>query len=186
MKTTARFLVWGLLLLGIAGMMVLWRNATQSESVEIQFLGYRAGTNGTALASFVVTNRSLTLIPTFAATQQADRMTPQYIVDRHEQGRWMEAAVPTQYGFRLSVPPLTGWEFELGLGTAESPQRLRLFYGVGEERLGPVGETLRSLWRRIGLQQQIKELRIELPPWDEADAVGTDRNPAPPRKKPPS
>lgn len=184
MKSTARLLVGGLLLLGTAATLGLWRNTTRSDSVALQFLGYRPGTNGTMLAAFVVTNRSVTLRPSLIAVQRPEGITPYHVLDYQEQGKGVPAAAPTGYAVTFDVPPLTGWEFELGLGTAGSPQRLRLFYTVGEERLGPVGENLRSLWRMIGLQQQMRELRIDLPPLDEVVEPERLRDPVPPRKMP--
>ena len=114
---------------------------------DLKLVGYQTDGAGRRVGTFVLTNRSTRLIPTFAVSPPPLRPKP----DEGEPMYWIETATGTGWrakpgsaglSYSRVLFPESAWRFQIALEPKDQPQCLRLTYILGKVKVPSALERL--------------------------------------------
>ena len=128
--------------------------------LEVRAVGSSLDGDGKPCVSFMVTNASQNVFPSFAVVRAPEGEVPLVVVETESEGGWTRAADPTGYRFSHQLNPRSSWQFQVPVDEPlDRPHRVVMFYTLGQRDLPPILNGVRDLWRAVGGARQIRELR---------------------------
>ncbi len=97
-------------------------------------------TAGRWVGTFLLTNRSTRLVPTFAVsppplTPKPDEGEPMYWIETASTNAWRTRVGFAGLGYSRVLPPGSTWTFQIPLEPKDQPKRIRLTYILGRVEL---------------------------------------------------